>query len=135
VLEVLAAHDLPCAFQPIEPTPNGVEDALRMLFDEDPDLTALVMHNDAAVNAVVEGLKRSFRDIPRDLSLIVISPEDVADQQSPPLTHVTLPAAELSQRAVEFLVAQDNGMPVTSALIEPSIVLRASTAPPRTPRR
>jgi DNA-binding LacI/PurR family transcriptional regulator len=130
-LEVLKAHNLPGAFEPIEPTPNGVEEALRNLFSRSQDLTAIVVHNDMAVSAVVDALKRSFRDIPRDLSLIALCPEDVANEQSPVLTHVALPAVELGRRAVELLVAQDNGMPVSSTLIEPRLHPRASTAPPR----
>jgi DNA-binding LacI/PurR family transcriptional regulator len=130
LFEALEEHGLPAAFQSIEPTDKGVEEALRHLFDGHGDLTALVVHNDMAVVGVVDALKRSFRDIPGDLSLIAVCPDDVATQTSPHLTHVALPAAAMGQRAVELLVAQDKGRPWASDLIEPQLVPGASTAPP-----
>jgi DNA-binding LacI/PurR family transcriptional regulator len=131
VFDVLRAYGLPELFETVEPDPTGIEDALRSLFDTEPELTALVIHNDMAIAGVLDALKRSFREVPRDLSVVAICPEDLARQQLPELTFVALPAATLGTRAVELLVAQQAGADVTSELFAPELVGGGSTVPPR----
>lgn len=131
VFEILRSYGLPELFETVEPVPTGADDALRALFGREPELTALVVHNDMAIGTVLESLMRSFREVPRDLSVVAICPEDLASQQRPELTFVALPAAVLGARAVELLVAQDGGMPVECELFEPELHLGASTGPPR----
>lgn len=128
VREVLHAGGAPEIFEAVEPWATGLEDALFALLRREPELTGLVVHNDTVVGRVVDTLKRSFREVPRDISVVAMCPDELALQQHPQLAFVGLPAADLGARAVEMLVAQDGGTPVASELLVPELHAGTSTS-------
>jgi DNA-binding LacI/PurR family transcriptional regulator len=91
-------------------------------------LDGIVVHNEAAVPALLEALQASGRRIPEDLAVVALCPDEVAEQAAPPLTSIAIPAGEAGREAVGLLMAKLNGQDVPDAtLLEPRLTVRAST--------
>ncbi|MEU4544951.1 LacI family DNA-binding transcriptional regulator [Nonomuraea dietziae] len=113
---------------PCEETFDEVAATVKDLFAQHPDLTGLVVHNEAAVGHVLGALRLLGRRVPDEVSVVAICPDDVAERASPPLTSVLIPAEDVGNRAVELLMAKLEGRPVPDAtLLEPRLAIRAST--------
>jgi LacI family transcriptional regulator len=74
--------------------------------------------------------------VPDDLSVICTEEEPFYDWWTPPLTTVDNRAEDQARRAAELLLAQLSGdddacAPAHAELLEPRLVVRGSTAPPR----
>lgn len=89
-------------------------------------------------NAV--GALRAIRDLrlrlPRDLSLAVLSPPELGEIWTPPLTSVTLPLQEIGESAAELLLGRMLGQEVRGPRclrVPTSVVAGGSVGPP--PRR
>lgn len=114
-------------------TPTGGErdsvlTAVKALIRLHPSMTALVVHNEAALGWVTGCLRASGRSVPRDVAVIAICPDELAERMSPPLTSVRLPVEQLGARAVELLMCRLTGREVVSpVLLQPDLVVRAST--------
>lgn len=121
---------------PCEETQPAVRQALTGLLADDPGLTALVVHNEAAVGHVLAILPTLGRRVPADMSVVAICPDEVAERVSPALCSVLIPAEELGRQAVSLLMRKLAGEPVPDAtLLDPRLTIRASTGPARGPRR
>jgi DNA-binding LacI/PurR family transcriptional regulator len=91
-------------------------------------MTALVVHNEAALGWVTGSLRALGRRVPEDVAVVAICPDELAEQMQ--LTAVQLPAEELGRQAVELLVARLQGRPTASlTLLPPKLSGRSSTAP------
>ncbi|MEV2267165.1 LacI family DNA-binding transcriptional regulator [Nonomuraea africana] len=113
---------------PCEETFDEVASTVKDLFARRPDLTGLVVHNEAAVGHVLGALRLLGKRVPDEVSVVAICPDDVAERASPPLTSVLIPAEDVGNRAVELLMAKLDGRPVPDAtLLEPRLAIRAST--------
>ncbi|GAA2403667.1 LacI family DNA-binding transcriptional regulator [Nonomuraea africana] len=113
---------------PCEETFDEVASTVKDLFARLPDLTGLVVHNEAAVGHVLGALRLLGKRVPDEVSVVAICPDDVAERASPPLTSVLIPAEDVGNRAVELLMAKLDGRPVPDAtLLEPRLAIRAST--------
>jgi LacI family transcriptional regulator len=107
----------------------------ELLLRPDPP-TALLVSNHEASFGVLPRLGDTGRRLPDQLSVICTEEEPFYSWWSPPLTTVDNRAALQAQRAAALLLAQltgtEVGYPVRRAeLVEPVLVLRGSTAPPR----
>lgn len=90
-------------------------------------MTALVVHNEAALGWVLECLHAAGRRPPDDVALVAICPEELAERMR--LTCVQVPAEVLGRRAVELLIAELNGQqspPLT--LLPPELSSRTGSA-------
>ncbi|WP_020576203.1 LacI family DNA-binding transcriptional regulator [Actinopolymorpha alba] len=90
----------------------------------------------AAVGALAAARDAGL-SVPDDLSVIGYHDTWLADHVDPPLSVVRLPLDEMGREAVRILVDLIDGKPAQQALVTtpaPRLVLRASTAPPRSPR-
>jgi DNA-binding LacI/PurR family transcriptional regulator len=124
-----AAQDLgvSVAVQPCEPTFDGVQAALAGLDAALPELTGLVVHNEAALMPVFEQLRASGRSVPGDVSLVAICPRDVAFTHPVRLTSIDIPALEVGTLAVEMAMGLlDGGRHAETRLLAPSLVERDS---------
>ncbi|MFD9700350.1 LacI family DNA-binding transcriptional regulator [Lentzea sp. NPDC059081] len=113
---------------PAEDDYESVLASLRAMLRAQPAMTALVVHNEAALGWVTTGLRALGRKVPGDVAVVAICPDEYAEQLQ--LTSVQLPAEELGRQAVELLVARLDGRqtpPLT--LLAPKLVGRVSTAP------
>ncbi|MGW0519253.1 LacI family DNA-binding transcriptional regulator [Crossiella sp. NPDC003009] len=105
----------------------SVRRTVAALLQEQPRLTALVVHNEGALPSVLTCLRELGRDVPADLSVVAICPDELAERASPRLTSVHLPAEELGVRAVDLLTARLAGVrPPALTLLPPQLTERAS---------
>ncbi|MDX8055709.1 LacI family DNA-binding transcriptional regulator [Lentzea sp. BCCO 10_0798] len=117
---------------PAEDDYESVLTSVRGLLRTQPAMTALVVHNEAALGWVAGGLRALGRRVPEDVAVVAICPDELAEQMQ--LTSVQLPAEQLARQATELLIARLNGLstaPLT--LLPPKLSSRASTSP-RPPR-
>jgi DNA-binding LacI/PurR family transcriptional regulator len=127
-------YGLVSTVHPCEATAAAARAMAGRLLREHPDLTAVVVHNEPVVEPLMEAFQQAGRRVPRDLSVVALCPDELAEQAAIPLTSVAIPAAEVGARAVELLMAKLDGEPVPEAtLLPPRLTQRTSTAPRRGP--
>ena len=97
-----------------------------------PEFTAVFAANDQMALGLIHALHESGVRVPQDVS--VVGFDDLPDARHflPPLTTVRQDFRALGALSVETLLANLGGRDAPAgALIEPELVVRASTAPPR----
>ncbi|MCX4391122.1 substrate-binding domain-containing protein [Micromonospora peucetia] len=94
-------------------------------------MSGLIVQNEAAVGPVLATLPALGRRVPQDVSVVAVCPEQFAEQASPMLTAVPVPAEEIGTRAVALLMRKlgDEAVPEVT-LLEPRLTVRDSTAVP-----
>ncbi|MEV0732519.1 LacI family DNA-binding transcriptional regulator [Polymorphospora sp. NPDC050346] len=128
-LETAAAHGVAAVARPCEEHYPAVREALVDLFGDDPALTGIVVHNEAAVDHVMAVLPMLDRRVPRDVSVVAICPDQVAERTRPALASVPIPAEEVGRNAVSLLMRKLAGTAVPDAtLLAPALTARSSTA-------
>lgn len=108
---------------------DGYQAALRLL-DQNPSLTAIFAANDTmALGAAGAARDRGLR-IPEDLSLIGYDNSPLASANLLRLTTVDGRNGEVGAKAAQALLdrMKDPDVPVRTMLVEPELVIRASTA-------
>ncbi|MEO3746615.1 LacI family DNA-binding transcriptional regulator [Plantactinospora sp. B5E13] len=131
--DAAARHGVEAVAQPCEEHFEAVHRELAGLLERHPDLSGLVVHNEAAVGQVLAALPLLGRRVPDDVSVVAICPDEVADRANPALTSVLIPAEEVGRQAVTLLMRKLADEPVPDAtLLGPRLTLRASTARART---
>jgi LacI family transcriptional regulator len=111
----------------------GRDAAEALLRLPDPPTALLVSNHEASFGVLPVLGDRGVR-IPDDLSLICTEEEPFFTWWSPPLTTVDNRAEDLARRAAELLLGQlrdDTSHERGAELLEPVLVVRGSTAPPR----
>jgi DNA-binding LacI/PurR family transcriptional regulator len=109
--------------------PGLVWGTLEQLWASRP--TALIVHNEAALPEVRQWARDKGLEVPGELSIVAISPSDVAEQSWSGVSHVALPTIELSDIAVDLLMSQLNGKEVASTtLLPPRLEAGSTTGPP-----
>ena len=114
---------------PAEEDYESVLRSVQALIRAHPTMTALVVHNDAALGWVNSCLRASGRKVPGDVAVVAICPDELAEQVSPPLTSVRLPVDELGRHAVELLVGKLEGRAVPPLLLLPPRLSRRVSTP------
>jgi DNA-binding LacI/PurR family transcriptional regulator len=112
---------------------------LARVLEERPQTTGLIVQNEAILPPLMSLLRTAGRTVPEDVSIVALCPDQLAEQTSPRLTSVHIPAQELGIRAVELLMRRmDDGDSGEVVLIPPTLTVRGSTAtapcPPATDR-
>lgn len=103
---------------------------LARILEERPGTTGLIVQNEALIPPLLSLLRTAGRIVPEGVSIVAVCPEQVAQQTSPQLSSVNLPAAELGSRAVELLVRRMAGDAAGEVvLIPPTLTVRGSTGP------
>jgi DNA-binding LacI/PurR family transcriptional regulator len=119
--------------------------AARALLEADPQLTAIFVTNDLPALGAMHAAADLGLHVPDDLSVIGITDIQLARESRPALTTVAVPTVEVAGLAVELLrelietsygqagrSAQDALQQVPMRISsEPKLVVRASTAAPR----
>ncbi|MBM2614503.1 LacI family DNA-binding transcriptional regulator [Actinoplanes sp. LDG1-06] len=112
---------------PLEPVFPAALEALSRL----GDTTALIVHNEGAVDHVLTALRTLGRRVPDDVSVLAICPDDVALAATPNVSNVQIPAAQLGRLAVDRLLERDDDTGVPAAtLLPPMLTTRLSSLPP-----
>ncbi|MFP3714367.1 LacI family DNA-binding transcriptional regulator [Puerhibacterium sp. TATVAM-FAB25] len=111
---------------------DSVAAALAEALDGPTPATALVVHNEAALPAVLDVLRDRSLRVPEDLSLVVVCPPNIAEQQVVPLTSIEIPAQSIGGAAVDMAVATLRGeLEPQTRLVRATLTDRGSTAAPR----
>ena len=108
--------------------------ALAMLSLEEPP-TAIFAASDVQAMGVYEAARQKGLRIPDDLSVIGFDDVPVARWVPPPLTTLRQPLVEMASLAVRILLDPEFAARHPRLELATSLVLRSSTAPPRTARR
>ncbi len=132
--EELAAAGI-AAVDPIEgnwTAQSGYEAGLRLAAD--PEVTAVFVGNDQMALGVLHAFHELNVAVPGDISIVGFDDTPESAYYSPALTTIRQDFAQLGHAAVQVLdqlVGADTVAPVDQHLIQPTLVIRASTGPPR----
>lgn len=111
--------------------------AARALLEEHPDVTGIVAGNDLIALGCLDALKERGLRCPDDVSIVGFNDMPFVDRIDPPLTTVRVPHYELGERAAELLLQRmrGDGKRAQQLLVDVELLVRGSTAAPRTRRR
>jgi DNA-binding LacI/PurR family transcriptional regulator len=94
--------------------------------------TAVFAANDMVAAGLLGGLDRAGIDVPGDVSIVGYDNILIAHLAHVSLTTIDQPRLEMGRLALELLLdRRDNRRPREVRLIEPTLVLRSTTGPPR----
>jgi LacI family transcriptional regulator len=102
------------------------------LLDEVPDLTAIVAGNDLLAIGCYDTLEARGIKCPDDVSIVGFNDMPFVDRLRPPLTSVRVPQREIGTVAADLLLQRlsDGSEPAREILLEPTLIVRGSTAAP-----
>lgn len=125
--------DLPASYvQPGHFHIFGGRKAGLALLRAKPRPTAIIAANDLMAFGVMESARELGLRIPQDVSIIGFDDEPSASEHFPALTTVRQPVSEMGERAAKMLLAAitDNKLPAGREVLDVSLIVRDSTAPP-----
>ncbi len=127
VAEAAARRGVTSVAVPCEPTRDGARAAVAELFGRQPDLSGLIVHNESVMESVLDALPEIGRRVPRDVSVIAIGPDELAERLD--LSGVVLPADDVGRQAVDLVMTKlsDGDVPAAT-LLTPTLTPRATTA-------
>jgi DNA-binding LacI/PurR family transcriptional regulator len=98
-------------------------------------VTAVVCGSDVLALGAIRAVRRSGRDVPRDVSVVGFDDSSFMNCTDPALTTVRQPIEAMGRAAVAMLLKQVEGgrMTTEELLFEPELVVRGSTGPVRDP--
>jgi DNA-binding LacI/PurR family transcriptional regulator len=130
-LEAAGLPEGPCVVSDF--SAQGGADATKTLLDRPDPPTAIVYANDLMAIAGMAAAAARGLDVPGDLSITGFDDTEVTAHLQPALTTVRTDAFAWGQAAALQLMAVIDGRETTNVgLSPPHLVIRASTAPPRT---
>jgi LacI family transcriptional regulator len=102
------------------------------LLDAAPELTAIVAANDLLALGCYDMLEERGVRCPEDISIVGFNDMPFVDRLRPPLTTVRVPQREIGTVAADLMLQRlsDEVDGASQILLEPTLVLRGSTAPP-----
>ena len=107
--------------------------AVEKLIQSKTRFTAIVTAADSVAIGAIHALTRHGLRVPQDVSVVGCGNVDMAEMFIPSLTTVDQKPEEVGRRAMQLLLQQINSRELTSQMItiQPSLVVRGSTCPPR----
>jgi DNA-binding LacI/PurR family transcriptional regulator len=127
---------LPSMIQHGNSTLESGYSAAQKLIESPTRPTAIFATTDWMALGAIEAVQAAGLHVPQDISIIGLDDIIVSAHIRPPLTTIAIPKAQLAFEATELLVRLmqgDTPEPPLSQLIEPSLIIRQSTAHPRNP--
>ncbi|MEV8096747.1 LacI family DNA-binding transcriptional regulator [Kitasatospora sp. NPDC085879] len=130
--EAMSRHGLEALVVPSEYTDTAGARSTRELLAARPAPTAIVAANDYNAVGVIAALEEAGLRVPEDVSVVGYDNTGLAAMHHVGLTTVHQPAVDMGRLAAEALIARvrGGGSPV-HRLLQPSLVVRSTTAPPR----
>jgi DNA-binding LacI/PurR family transcriptional regulator len=130
VRDAAAERGLRVVHRPCAASHEAAAGAVTRILEERPGTTGLIVQNEAIIPPLLSVLRTAGRTIPEDVSVVAICPSQVAEQTSPQLTAVPVPARDMGEQAVELLIRRlADGVAGEVVLLAPELTSRASTAP------
>ena len=108
-------------------------DAFEELIRRGVEFTAAVCGNDLIALGGYTVLRARGLRCPEDVSIVGYNDTPFNDKFSPPLTSLRLPHYQIGHRAADMLIEgiEDPGAPPADIRLKPELMVRGSTAPPR----
>ncbi|MGD0557100.1 MAG: LacI family DNA-binding transcriptional regulator [Streptosporangiaceae bacterium] len=116
--------------RPCENSFEAAAGVLARVLEERPRTSGLIVQNEAVVPPLLSLLRTAGRAVPEDVSIVALCPDQLAEQTSPRLTSVTIPATELGVRAVAAVMRrlrEDGASSSRVELLPPVLTIRGST--------
>ncbi|MGX7828020.1 LacI family DNA-binding transcriptional regulator [Actinokineospora sp. 24-640] len=111
------------------PTYDAVRDCVDKVFADQPDVTGLVVHNEAVLGTLLAEVARRGLRVPADLSVVAVCPQDMAANHAIPLTTVAIPSDDVGRIAVEMAMRRLDGAGSAEVrLLSPRLTPGESTA-------
>jgi DNA-binding LacI/PurR family transcriptional regulator len=127
--DAVAQYGLDALATSCEATFDGVTECVQRMEKELPDATGLIVHNEAALAALLDILRAAGRKVPQDVSVVAVCPPDVALGLPIPLTSLDIPAHAIGTLAVEMAMdLLDGRRGPETRLLAPHLTERASCA-------
>jgi LacI family transcriptional regulator len=125
---------LPVICERVQVAQESVEHGVIRLLTENPQLTAIVTGQEAAITGIIKAIQNRELRIPEDLSIVGLVTEQMAELTTPPLTTISAQAEQTSFRAAKLLIDQLEGQAnIDQHLLFPfELTVRGSTTVPRT---
>ena len=97
------------------------------------DVTAIVAANDRLAIGCYDALLQRGLRCPKDISVVGFNDMPFVDRLHPPLSSVRVPQREIGTVAADLLLQRlaDGSQTAREVLLEPTLVVRGSTAAPR----
>jgi DNA-binding LacI/PurR family transcriptional regulator len=113
--------------------PEQIYQSTMELLDTEPELTAIITSAGPSAVGILRALAERGRSVPDDVSVIPFISEKFCQLITPSLTSIDLPAYSMGHQAAKMLIArlQQPDLEPEQILIPPKLVVRGSTAPPR----
>lgn len=94
------------------------------------DVTAIFCYCDTIAAGVMETCRRAGVSIPQQMSIVGFDDNFICEILYPPLTTVHQPEIEIGHKAMQMLINSLAGEDVEDVMLDPSLVIRESTASP-----
>jgi DNA-binding LacI/PurR family transcriptional regulator len=120
---------VPTKFQP-----EAARDAVTSLLERRPEVTALFAANNMLAEGAFQALQHGGRRVPEEISLVAFDDVPWMSMVSPGITTVDQHTDALGRACAQLVVDRIAGSATghtTVRYIEPSVIYRGSTAPPR----
>jgi LacI family transcriptional regulator len=98
-----------------------------------PRPTAVFAHNDLIAIGAMEALREAGLECPGDVSIVGYNDMPLTEHLAPPLTTVRMPTVEVGQVAADVVLRliEGRGASPVSISLEPELIARDTTSPPR----
>jgi DNA-binding LacI/PurR family transcriptional regulator len=127
-LQTLQDRGIQAVALPVELGRDSASEALERMFQLQPGTTGLIVYNEQALSHLLTRLDELGIRAPADVSVVAICPEDQALDTHPPVSNVSLPAAELGAVAVDHLLQLIGGNSPVPVLLSPTLTPRGSAS-------
>lgn len=119
-------------FRAVAEPPNAVP-IWEKICSRRPLPTAIFCYNDELALALIQAIRLDGLRVPEDVALVTMGDSRFTQLGDVPLTTVDMNPRQIAQVAVKMLLEQIQtpDVPVRRALVEPSLVVRASTLGPQ----
>jgi DNA-binding LacI/PurR family transcriptional regulator len=121
-------HGLPILYREVGFGVHDAIDATESLFDQEPELSAVVTVLDTTAVGCMRALHDRGLVVPDDFSVVGVTSENLAQMMVPPLTSIDFSASEMGYKAVKMLTAnlRDDSTEAEQILISPRLIERES---------
>lgn len=115
---------------------SGYQTMLSIL-ERDPRPTAIFCANDRMAIGAMQAIGEGGMNVPDDISVIGLDDIEVAAFITPPITTVKQSFSGMAEIGMQLLLQLLEGQELTKkqVLLDPKLIIRKSTAPPRQSRR
>jgi DNA-binding LacI/PurR family transcriptional regulator len=127
-------YGVPVICERVQVAMESVENGVLRLLAKNPQLTAIVTTQDAAISGIIKAVQNLELIIPQDISIVGMAIQQMAELTTPPLTTINAQAEANSFQAAKLLIDQLEGnSDGERQIIFPfELAVRGSTGPART---